>query len=210
MKRSAERNCSTDRLIDTGFIDTVALSLRERLRRSTLTPLEFRGDLRHGSLSLSLKRLRFLFDELPEQRVLGHPSESDKIVVLTRHKWRPFVRQNRTVDFLWDTATVLCKPQLDALPHVSDLSARGRVRSQLHGARFHHCLLGSRFPPDKIIFRASKNATGCERCCRATSVAYFHLHVVKCFLNKERRIAEVRGVYCPDDDRHTTGVIVLL
>lgn len=136
-------------------------SLYERLRRSTLTPLEFRDDLRHGT-----RRLRFLLSELPEWSWTS--PESDKIVVLTGHKWRVFVRQNRTVDFLWDTGMVLCKPQLDALLHVSD---RGAVYVLNFTGRAN-CLPESRFPPDKIIFRASKNTTGCERC-YATSVAIF-------------------------------------
>lgn len=125
--RFSFRELHNDRLIDTGFIDA-ALSLTNRLRLAV--DLNTVGISRRPSHAT--RPPRFLFSaRLPAR---SWPStESDKIAALTgRRERRPFVPQNRTVDFLWGygivrTATTGCASIYTA--HIHPIRAFSTWRS---------------------------------------------------------------------------------
>lgn len=99
---------------------------------ATLTPLEFRADLRTPRvLPVSFSARGF--------RRSWPSTESDKIAALTgRRERRPFVPQNRTVDFLWGygivrTATTGCASIYT--PRVYIRSVRSQLDEVVFGLR---------------------------------------------------------------------------
>lgn len=146
--RFSFRELHNDRLIDTGFIDSRTALLNQPTDDCDAVDLNTVGISRRPSHATRPPRFLFSVLRLPA-RSWPSTAESDKIVALTgRREPRPFVPQNRTVDFLWGYGIVR-----DATGCASIYTAPCILRAFSTWRSWVWAgLFASRFPRDKIIF----------------------------------------------------------